>query len=88
MFDDVRERIEWDNIESGVETRDVLENGVRRKHMEKLLGREVTKADVEASMKIPAKVRAKLVGGYDVEASRRTGKYITDVAARGRLAES
>ena len=88
MFDDVRERIEWDNIESGVETRDVLENGIRRKHMEKLLGREATKADVEASMKIPAKVRAKLVGGCDVEASRRTGKYITDVAARGRLAES
>ena len=88
MIDELRERIEWDNIESGVETRDVLENGVRREHMENLLGRQVTKADVDASLKIPAKLRARLVGGYDIEASRRTGKYIVDADRRGRIAES
>jgi len=88
MFDELRGRVEWDNLESGVETRDVLENGVRREHMEKLLGREVTKADVDASLKIPARIRAKIVGGYDVEASRMTGRYIADVGARARIADS
>lgn len=69
-------RVAWDEYESGVETRDVLENGVRRADMERLLGRGVTKADVDASMKMPERARAAIVGAYDVEASRRTGRYI------------
>ena len=54
-------RVAWDEYESGVETRDVLENGVRRADMERLLGRGVTKADVDASMKMPERARAEIV---------------------------
>jgi hypothetical protein len=59
-----------------VETRDMLENGVRRADMERLLGRPATKRDVEDSMCIPDKLRAKLIAGYDVEKSRERGRYI------------
>ena len=83
MHEELQERVRWDSHESGVETRDVLENGVRREHMERLLGRGATKADVEASLKLPDRIRAKLVGGYDVDRCRKTGKYIAATADRG-----
>ena len=76
---DAHLRHNWDAYESNVETRDVLENGIRREDMERLLGREATKQDVEASMRIPLRERAKIVGGA------------TDVAAgddRAMLAEA
>lgn len=76
MSAELQERVMWENYESGVETRDVLENGVRREHMEYLLGRPATKADVDASLRLPDRLRAKLVGGYDVERSKAHGKYI------------
>ncbi|CAL6271440.1 unnamed protein product [Bathycoccus prasinos] len=60
---DAHLRHNWDTYESNVETRDVLENGIRREDMERLLGREATKQDVEASMRIPLRERAKIVGG-------------------------
>ena len=72
----LEERMLWESFESGVETRDMLENGVRRADMERLLGRPATKRDVEDSMCIPDKVRAKLIAGYDVEKSRERGRYI------------
>jgi hypothetical protein len=37
------DRKHWDHIESGHETRDVLENGIRRAHMEARLGRIATR---------------------------------------------
>ena len=77
MHNELQQRWEWDTFESGVETRDVLENGVRRAHMERLLGRPATRADVDASLKLPERVRAKIVGGYDVERSKQAGKYIS-----------
>lgn len=67
------DRTRWDNAESGVETRDVLENGVRRVDMERMLGRMVTKVDVDASLKIPDADRMRIVGGHDVEQSRLSG---------------
>lgn len=76
MSAELQERVMWENYESGVETRDVLENGVRREHMEYLLGRPATKADVDASLRLPDRLRSKLVGGYDVERSKAHGKYI------------
>jgi hypothetical protein len=72
----LEERMLWESFESGVETRDMLENGVRRADMERLLGRPATKRDVEDSMCIPDKLRAKLIAGYDVEKSRERGRYI------------
>ena len=81
-------RVAWDEYESGVETRDVLENGVRRADMERLLGRGVTKADVDASMKMPERARAEIVGAYDVEASRRAGRYIAEAETAARYIES
>ena len=72
---EVIDRRRWDEMESGVETRDVLENGVRRADMEMLLGRPVTKADVDASLAIPAVERARIVGGYDIERARLTGTH-------------
>jgi hypothetical protein len=71
---DIRDRGRWDAHESGVETRDVLENGVRRADMEKALGRPATKNDVDASMAIPAKERMRIVAGMDVEKARLTGR--------------
>ena len=68
------DRTRWDNAESGVETRDVLENGVRRVDMERMMGREVTKVDVDASLKIPDADRMRIVGGHDVEQSRLNGR--------------
>ena len=60
---DTRLRHNWDLYESNIETRDVLENGIRREDMERLLGREATKQDVEASLQIPLRERARIVGG-------------------------
>ena len=60
---DMHVRQRWDNYESNCETRDVLENGVRRSNMERLLGREATKADIDLSMKLPLRERAMIVGG-------------------------
>ena len=71
---DVADRHQWDTHESGVETRDVLENGVRRFDMEKTLGRPATKLDVDASLRIPAKERMRIVAGVDVEKARITGR--------------
>lgn len=86
MHGELQERWEWDTFESGIETRDVLENGVRRAHMERLLGRPATRADVDASLKLPERVRAKIVGGYDVERSKALGKYIAAAGVeRARL---
>ena len=48
------------------------------------LYRPVTEADVEASLKLPDRIRAKLVGGYDVDRCRKTGKYIAATADRAR----
>lgn len=72
---EVIDRRSWDVVESGVETRDVLENGVRRADMERLLGRPVTKADVDVSLAIPAAERMRIVGGYDVQQARLTGTH-------------
>ena len=71
---EIRDRRTWDHFESGVETRDVLENGVRRVDMERMLGRPATKADVEASMAIPAEERLRIVGGVDVDRAKITGR--------------
>lgn len=71
---EIRERGLWDAHESGVETRDVLENGLRRADMERALGRPATKQDIEASMAIPAAERARVVAGLDVEKARLTGR--------------
>jgi len=71
---EVRDRGRWDAHESGVETRDVLENGLRRADMERALGRPATKNDVEASMAIPAAERARVVAGVDVRKARLTGR--------------
>lgn len=70
---ELEDRRQWDIAESGVETRDVLENGIRRADMERMLGRVATTADVEASEKIPAADRMRIVGGHDVEQSRLMG---------------
>ena len=82
---EIRERFSWETRESGVETRDVLENGARRADMERLLGRPATKADVDASMRIPAPERLRIVGGVDVERARRTGRdeYVARLAETG-----
>jgi hypothetical protein len=40
---EVHDRLKWDHAESGLETRDVLDNGVRRVDMERIAGRPVTK---------------------------------------------
>ena len=71
---EIRDRGRWDTHESGVETRDVLENGLRRADMERALGRPATKNDVEASMAIPAAERARVVAGVDVRKARLTGR--------------
>ena len=71
---EIRDRGRWDAHESGVETRDVLENGLRRADMERALGRPATKGDVDASMAIPAAERARVVAGIDVEKARLTGR--------------
>ena len=71
---DIGDRGRWDAHESGVETRDVLENGLRRADMERALGRPATKADIDASMAIPAAARARVVAGIDVEKARLTGR--------------
>ena len=71
---EIRDRGRWDAHESGVETRDVLENGLRRADMERALGRPATKNDVEASMAIPAAERARVVAGVDVRKARLTGR--------------
>jgi hypothetical protein len=70
----IRERGLWDAHESGVETRDVLENGLRRFDMERALGRPASKQDIDASMAIPAAERARVVAGLDVEKARLTGR--------------
>ena len=70
----IRERGLWDAHESGVETRDVLENGLRRADMERALGRPASKQDIDASMAIPAAERARVVAGLDVEKARLTGR--------------
>jgi hypothetical protein len=82
---EIRERVSWETHESGVETRDVLENGARRADMERLLGRPATKADVDASMRIPAPERLRIVGGVDVERARRTGRdeYVARLTGTG-----
>jgi hypothetical protein len=49
--------------------------GVRRADMERLLGRPVTKVDVDASLAIPAAERMRIVGGYDVQQARLTGAH-------------
>ena len=41
--------------------------------MERMLGRMVTKVDVDASLKIPDADRMRIVGGHDVEQSRLSG---------------
>ena len=51
-----------------------MENGVRRFDMEKTLGRPATKLDVDASLRIPAKERMRIVAGADVEKARITGR--------------
>ena len=71
---EIGDRGRWDAHESGVETRDVLENGLRRADMERALGRPATKADIDASMAIPAAARARVVAGIDVEKARLTGR--------------
>ena len=40
---DIDDRYRFDQFESGHETRDVLENGIRRAHMEARLGRTATR---------------------------------------------
>ena len=72
---EIDDRRGWDVLESGLETRDVLENGVRRADMEHKLGRPVTKVDVDASLAIPAPERMRIVGGYDIERARLTGTH-------------
>jgi len=75
---DAHLRHHWDLHESNVETRDVLENGVRREDMERLLGREATKQDVEASMRIPTRERAKIVGGATKIAAGDDRQFLDD----------
>ena len=57
----------WAGYESGRETRDVLENGIRRADMEARFGRPVTLADVTASMSIPIALRPRLIGAAGKE---------------------
>ena len=52
----------WAGFESGHETRDVLENGIRRVHMEARFGRAVTLADIQATLAIPLALRPRLIG--------------------------
>merc|ERR1712003_523180 len=61
LVQDFIDKLRWENLESGIETRDTLENGVRREIMEERLGREVTKEDVDASMKIPLSLRHEII---------------------------
>jgi len=75
---DAHLRHHWDLHESNVETRDVLENGVRREDMERLLGREATKQDVEASMRIPRRERARIVGGATKIAAGDDREFLDD----------
>ena len=75
---DAHLRHHWDLHESNVETRDVLENGVRREDMERLLGREATKQDVEASMRIPPRERARIVGGATKIAAGDDREFLDD----------
>ena len=76
MHDEITQRYELDRYESGVETRDVLENGVRRVDMEAILGRRAEKEDVDKTLEIPLVERMKLVGGYDVEQMKQDGTFV------------
>mmetsp|Transcript_10432 Transcript_10432/g.34309 ORF Transcript_10432/g.34309 Transcript_10432/m.34309 type:complete len:533 (-) Transcript_10432:44-1642(-) len=67
MKEDVYDRRRFDTFESGFETRDVMENGVRRAHMTARLGRTVAREDIEDSMKIPFLDRPRAIG-YDPDA--------------------
>ena len=51
---------DWERFESGFETRDVLANGERRKHMELRYGREVTVDDVEKEIQLLSRDQRKL----------------------------
>ena len=58
----------WDLVESGFETRDVLENGERRAHMEARVGRAVTLEDVRGEMARPAhERRARMLEGIAID---------------------
>lgn len=61
VSNDLRDTRQLERYESGRETRDVLENGERRALMEARLGREVTKADVEAELGLPWEERRRRV---------------------------
>ena len=39
-------------------------------------------------MKMPERARAEIVGAYDVEASRRAGRYIAEAETAARYIES
>ena len=73
---EIRDRGRWDTHESGVETRDVLENGLRRADMERALGRPATKNDVGSEHGHPrggARARGGGGGRAQGEAHRTTG---------------
>ncbi|KAK3268535.1 hypothetical protein CYMTET_22972 [Cymbomonas tetramitiformis] len=59
---DIHNRHQWDTYESGHETRDMLENGVRRAHMEARLGRIAGREDIQKSLQIPFHLRPKVIG--------------------------
>ena len=82
---DIGDRGRWDTFESGVETRDVLENGVRRADMELFLGRPAMKLDIDASLVIPPAERMRIVAGVDVPKARITGRpeYVKKLPGAG-----
>ena len=60
MRADLRSTREWETFNSGRETRDVLQNGERRAHMEARYGREVRLGDVDYEKGLPWEKRREL----------------------------
>ena len=81
---EIRDRGRWDTHESGVETRDVLENGLRRADMGERSGARRPEERRRASMAIPAAERARVVAGVDVRKARLTGRPGTWRSCRSR----
>jgi len=60
MRRDLRSTREWETFDSGRETRDVLQNGERRAHMEARYGRKVRNGDVDYEQGLPWDKRRQL----------------------------
>lgn len=60
MRADLRSTREWETFDSGRETRDVLQNGERRVHMEARYGRDVRLGDVDYEKGLPWEKRREL----------------------------